>query len=221
MIEGVDVVTILGDLGACATTFDEHTVERLGVASITRTSEGHTDDGDWLVHDGKFVMRTDDKNKSTTSVGNRWFDIYRESKCRNLVWKQWVHIISCPKVSTGINSLIVQFPRHNPPTTVPKLCHLDCTQAGAVRSRSNISTKPSNTAWWFEHAAWCFSIPVDVCSRQSFQALGATGVDENATQGCPHRYLDPWKARKIGKFSASASDISPNYRSLVHNSRPT
>lgn len=59
MIESVDVVTILGDLGARATTFYKHTVEGFGVASIARAPERDTDDGDWLVHCNSLKRRED------------------------------------------------------------------------------------------------------------------------------------------------------------------
>ena len=44
------MVTVLGDLGACAATFYEHTVEGFGVPSIAWAPERDTDYGDWFVH---------------------------------------------------------------------------------------------------------------------------------------------------------------------------
>lgn len=57
MVESVDVVTVFGDLGACAATFYEHTVEGFGVASIAWTPERDTDYGDWFVHCDSLKMR--------------------------------------------------------------------------------------------------------------------------------------------------------------------
>jgi len=59
MVESVDVVTVLGDLGACAATFYEHAVEGFGVASIAWTPERDTDDGDRLVHRDGLNRRKD------------------------------------------------------------------------------------------------------------------------------------------------------------------
>ena len=59
MVESVDVVTVFGDLGACAATFYEHTVEGFGVPSIAWAPERDTDDGDRLVHCDSLKRRKD------------------------------------------------------------------------------------------------------------------------------------------------------------------
>lgn len=50
MIECIDIVTVIRDLSTCTSTFGEHAVEGLRIPSVPRTSEGDSDDSNWLVH---------------------------------------------------------------------------------------------------------------------------------------------------------------------------